>query len=117
MSRWMKWRSVGATTAALAILAFLTVDSQVDAATVTHIYDLNGSFADGLGGPAMVGAGGSLGPTGYSFASNPGQGPNLSNAINPSTLLLLSTGLAGLIGYGSRRRREFKRVVKAGIRP
>ena len=82
MSRWMKWRSVSAT-AALAVLAFLTVDSHVDAATVTHIYELNGSFADDLGGPAMLGTGGSLGPTGYLFAQN--QGPNLSNAIDPST--------------------------------
>ncbi len=74
MSRRMKWRSVRGTAAALAALAFLTVDSHVEAATVTHIYDLNGSFADELGGPAMVGAGGSLGPAGYSFA--PSQGPN-----------------------------------------
>ena len=45
-------------------------------ATVTHIYELNGSLADGLGGPALISQGGTLNPTNYSF------GPNLGLALN-----------------------------------
>ena len=52
-------------------------------AVATHIYDLNNSFADSLGGPNIVSGGGTLGPGGYTFSA--GQGPNLSNAIHPST--------------------------------
>jgi len=52
-------------------------------AIVTHIYELNGSFADSLGGPSLVPNGGVLGATGYTFGF--GQGPSVSNAINPTT--------------------------------
>src|SRR5262249_26221880 len=52
-------------------------------AVVRHIYELNGSYADDLGGPPITPAGGTLGPTGYTFAE--GQGPSLSGAVNPTT--------------------------------
>ncbi len=46
----------------------------------THAYTLNGTYADALGGPSLVSLGGTLGPTGYTFAAN--QGLSLANAIN-----------------------------------
>src|SRR5262249_27264997 len=52
-------------------------------AGLTHLYDLNGSFADAFGGPVMVVARGTLGATGYSFSF--GQGPNVSNAVDAAT--------------------------------
>jgi hypothetical protein len=48
-------------------------------ATVEHVYELNNSFADALGGPALVPAGGTLNPTNYSFGPN--QGLALSNGL------------------------------------
>ncbi len=67
----------------LATLAMVCMSPSSHAASVTHIYELNGTFADTLGGPAIVSNGGTLGPTGYTFGA--GQGLNVSNAINPST--------------------------------
>ena len=57
------------------------------AATVAHIYELNGSLADSLGGPALVAAGGTLNATNYSFAANQG--------------LSLLNGLANALGFGA----------------
>jgi hypothetical protein len=53
---------------------------------LTHDYELNGSFADELGGPALTPAGGTLDSTGYTFAA--GQGPSISNAIDADTYSL-----------------------------
>jgi hypothetical protein len=53
--------------AALALLS--TVDSQ---AALIHQYDLNGSLADTLGGPALVTNGGTIGAAGYVFKANQG---------------------------------------------
>ncbi len=53
------------------------------AASIKHIYELDGSFADSLGGPEMVPAGGTLDSAGYAFG--PAQGPSLSGAIDPDT--------------------------------
>ncbi len=75
---------------------------------VTHIYELNGSFADSLGGPSMAPAGGSLGATGYSFGA--GQGPNLSNAINSSTYSIeMFFSIDATTGY--RRLIDFKNLT------
>jgi CubicO group peptidase (beta-lactamase class C family) len=52
----------------------------VDFPATAHNYDLNGSFADSQGGPAIMSTGGTMGATGYSF--EPGQGPNLGSAVN-----------------------------------
>ena len=64
-------------------VTLLLASSGLYAATVTHIYDLNGSLADGLGGPALVSQGGTLNPTNYSFGPN--QGLALNNGfVNPA---------------------------------
>jgi hypothetical protein len=49
----------------------------------THVYNLNGTFADQFGGPSLVSLGGSLGATGYTFGV--GQGLSLSNVLLSST--------------------------------
>jgi hypothetical protein len=49
------------------------------ASILIHDYQLNGSFADGLGGPSLVPGGGTLGATGYAFDAN--QGLSLSNGL------------------------------------
>jgi hypothetical protein len=49
------------------------------AQTVTHIYELNGSYADTLGGPSLSPNGGTLTATDYQFGAN--QGLSLSNAL------------------------------------
>src|SRR4029079_211665 len=41
-------------------------------ATLIHEYDLNNSFADNRGGPALVPNGGTLNATNYSFGPNQG---------------------------------------------
>ena len=63
----------------LAVVLALAFCGQAAAATISHLYDLNGSFADTLGGPALVPAGGTLNPTDYSFLAN--QGLSLSNGF------------------------------------
>ena len=63
-----------------AMVATLLVLASADApclAGIIHDYELNGSFADSLGGPALVPAGGTLNATNYSFAPN--QGLSLSS--------------------------------------
>lgn len=52
---------------AAALLAASSVASATD-----HLYQLNGSLADSLGGPALVAHGGTLGASSYSFGQNQG---------------------------------------------
>jgi Concanavalin A-like lectin/glucanases superfamily len=49
--------------------------------TAKHVYELNGSLNDALGGPSLVPHGGTLNATSYSFGPN--EGLSLSNAIVP----------------------------------
>jgi hypothetical protein len=53
------------------------------AQTPTHIYELNGSLADSLGGPSLINNGATLGATGLTFGVN--QGPTLIGALPIST--------------------------------
>lgn len=52
------------------------------AQTATHLYLLNGSLADEMGGPALVAHGGTLGVNGYTFGLN--QGLSLAGALPTS---------------------------------
>ena len=63
--------------------ALLVFSASPASAELIHVYELNGSFADSLGGPDLVPNGGSLGPTEYTFGPN--EGLALSNAIDPLT--------------------------------
>lgn len=49
------------------------------AATLVHVYELEGDFLDSLGGPALVPNGGTLGATRYTFGAN--QGLSLTNGL------------------------------------
>jgi hypothetical protein len=70
----------------LAALTLSAGASALGAQTPTHAYRLNGSFADALGGPSLVGLGGTIGATGYTFGL--GQGLSLTNALNPTVYSL-----------------------------
>jgi hypothetical protein len=95
-----------------AILAVFALAAVSPAATVSHIYELNGSFADTLGGPAMVSAGGTLGASGYTFSYD--QGPNLSNAITSDYSIELLFRLDEVGGYN--RVFDFKnRTTDIGV--
>jgi hypothetical protein len=63
----------------LLITALAFTLSSVSWAAPAHDYELNGSFNDALGGPALASGGGSLGATGYRFGVN--QGLALGNAL------------------------------------
>ncbi len=56
------------------------------APNLIHTYDLNGSLADALGGPALVANGGTLNATNYSFGPN--QGLTLTGALAEPRQLL-----------------------------
>ena len=49
------------------------------AATLVHVYELEGDFLDSLGGPALVPNGGTLGVNRYTFGAN--QGLSLTNGL------------------------------------
>ncbi len=58
--------------ARIAALTLLCAAAAAQAATSSHQYQLDGSLADDLAGPALVSAGGTLDATGYSFGANQG---------------------------------------------
>ncbi|HEY1380579.1 MAG TPA: hypothetical protein VGF55_27505 [Gemmataceae bacterium] len=81
----------------LATLVWLTaLTTPAQAGWLIADYQLNSSFTDNLGGPSMVGAGGILSPTGYTFRG--GQLPDVAAVISPtdySVELLVSLTPAG----------------------
>jgi hypothetical protein len=68
-------------------------------AQLTHLYDLNGSYADAFGGPSLVPNSGTLNSTNYTFGMN--QGLSLSNALsnNATYSILLDFSFTDLNGY------------------
>lgn len=88
---------------ATSIVFILAGVSATAPAAIVHQYELNGSFADALGGPALVpgGAGGvgTLTATGYDFLAN--QGLTLSNGLtnNATYSLLIDFSFANVSGY------------------
>ena len=95
-------------------VTLLLASSGLYAATVTHIYDLNGSLADGLGGPALISQGGTLNPTNYSFGAN--QGLALDNGfVNPADYSIeMIFNISTTSGY--RKLIDFKdRAVDTGL--
>jgi hypothetical protein len=112
-----RFRSLAA--AAIATLLAAVPATAQPAAAPTHAYSLNGSFADALGGPSLVGLGGTLGTTGYSFGA--GQGLSLSNALHPSVYSLeMSLRLDAVTSYRKvldfeGRRYDFGFYVQNGF--
>jgi len=76
------------------------------AAALLHDYELNGTYADSLGGPPIVPNGGTLGPTGYTFAAT--QGPSLSNALPVPGNYSIEMGFTLKSTVGYRKILDFK---------
>jgi hypothetical protein len=79
---------------------------QAYAASVAHIYELNGSLADSLGGPALSAAGGTLNATNYSFAAN--QGLSLQNGLTNAGDYSIETVFQFSANSGFRKIVDFK---------
>jgi hypothetical protein len=97
------------------LLGFLSIGTvsawmgAAQAATLSHLYGLNNTFADSFGGSSLVANGGALaGGGGYTFAAN--QGPSLSNAINANDYsILLDYSFSTTSGY--RKIIDFKNLI------
>lgn len=79
--------------------------SAAQATAPSHLYELNNSFADSLGGPALSDFGGSLGASSYSFAAD--QGLTVDNAV-PQDVYTIDTRFAFDSTSGYRRIVDFK---------
>jgi hypothetical protein len=92
------------------VLAGVLLPSPGFPASITHTYDLNGSLTDGLGGPSLISAGGTLTATGYTFGPN--QGLTLSGGLvdDADYSLELVFNLETVIG--DRRLLDFKNLTK-----
>lgn len=73
---------------------------------LVHRYDLNGTYADALGGPSLVPAGGTLGATQYAFGPN--QGLTLSSALADPDTYTIETIFDFDVTGGYRRIIDFK---------
>src|SRR5262249_34448231 len=75
---------------------------------LVHDYELNGSYADSFGGPALVPNGGTLGTTGYSFGAHEGLRLRwaLTNPRNYSIEMVFN--ISNISSY--RRLIEFKNL-------
>ena len=85
--------------------ALILIGSSAWAIDPTHIYELNNSLADSLGGPSLVNNGATLGATGLTFGAN--QGPSLSNAIDPANYSIEAYFQITSVG-GYRKLIDFK---------
>jgi hypothetical protein len=97
--------SISAIGASLAIGVFSATSAQ--AASITHLYELNNSLADSLGGESLFSNGGTVSPSvsGYTFDAN--KGPSLSNSVNSTDYsILMDFSLSELGGY--RKIIDFK---------
>jgi hypothetical protein len=78
---------VSAVVSGTSLLVGMLGIASAEAATLTHLYNLNGTLADSLGGPSLESNGGTIGAGGYTFAAN--QGPSLSGAVNSAAYSIL----------------------------
>src|SRR5262249_29514860 len=60
-----------------------SLEDRVVPATLLHLYDLNGTLSDALGGPALVSDGGPLTATGDNYSAN--QGLRLTGGLASTT--------------------------------
>lgn len=103
-------RAVAAVATFAALGATTTPLAAQPAVTPTHAYSLDGSLADAMGGPALAGMGGSVGPTGYAFGA--GQGLRLSGISGSVYSIEMAFSLDAVSGYrkvfdfGNRLREE-----------
>jgi hypothetical protein len=81
----------------LALAAIFASATILRAQTPTHVYYLNGTYADANGGPSLVPDGGTLTSSGYSFGAN--QGLGLTGAVNGSYSLVFRSSIDLTNGY------------------
>jgi hypothetical protein len=95
--------SISAIGASLAIGLFSAPSAQ--AASISHLYELNNSLADSKGGQSLVSNGGTVSASGYAFDAD--EGPSLSNSVNSTNYsILMDFSLSQLDGY--RKIIDFK---------
>ena len=81
-------------------------------AAPSHVYGLNGSLADALGGPSLVSEGGILSSSAYAFAAN--QGLTLSGVLGSTYSIEIALAFDLTSGY--RKIVDFKdRSADAGL--
>jgi hypothetical protein len=83
----------------------VTSTSTTPVSGLIHNYELNGTYADSLGGPPLDPNGGTLGPNGYTFAA--GQGPSLSGVV-PSSHYSIEMGFYIDVTSGFKKLVDFK---------
>ena len=89
-----------------AVASLLTLSVGVAQATApTHLYELNNSLADTLGGPALSDFGGTLGASSFSFDVD--QGLAVDNAVGPD-VYTIDTSFVFESTSGYRRIVDFK---------
>jgi len=95
--------------AVIVTVGLLSAATQASASPILlHQYQLNGTYADDLAGPALVSNGGTLGPSGYTFGAN--QGLMLSNAISQTDYsIVLDFSISSTSGY--RKLVDFKNLT------
>ena len=94
---------------ATALTLAFAISGGANAATLLHDYQLNGTFADALGGPSLVSSfGGTLTANNFIFGAN--QGLSLSNGVttNNNYSIAMTFQFSDLGGY--RRIVEFKNL-------
>ena len=97
--------------AACAVLGLVALGASAPRAAqaqATHVYDLNNTYADALGGASLAPNGGTLGATGYTF--DRGQGLTLENSINASNYSIEMLFQFNEIG-GYKRVLDFKNRI------
>jgi hypothetical protein len=95
--------SISAIGASLAIGLLSAPSAQ--AASISHLYELNNSLADSKGGQSLVSNGGTVSANGYAFDAD--EGPSLSNSVNSTNYsILMDFSLSQLDGY--RKIIDFK---------
>ena len=102
----------------LLTLGVLMGPASSHAAVLVRDYELNGSFADALGGPAINPDGGTLNATNYSFGQN--QGLNVLNAAAPHDYSPNNYSIETTFSFsdlsGFRKILDFKdRTVDSGL--
>ena len=90
--------------AAALVLSALALAAQAAPPAPSHVYLLDGSYADQNGGPSLANDGGALDATGYSFAAN--QGLSLSNVLGTTYTIDFQSSFAVVTGF--RKLVDFK---------
>ncbi|MEP6795038.1 MAG: T9SS type A sorting domain-containing protein [Saprospiraceae bacterium] len=97
------------------ILLFVSVlcVTHLSGQTPVHSWELNNSYADVFGGNAMVPNGGTLTSTSYLFEK--GEGPHVSNSIDPNTYSIVMRFTQHYVGSWAKILDFKNRTVDGGV--